>query len=115
MVAYLDAALQEGDAALIAAALGDIARAKAMSQIAHDAGLGLQLYASPAGDKAVARRRATVKGKSPCDETGRPAACVYARCMSLGWRVCHSVGIRSQVVQHERTSAAIWTVAGGKA
>jgi probable addiction module antidote protein len=54
MVAYLDAALQEGDAALIAAALGDIARAKAMSQIAHDAGLGLQLHASPAGDKAVA-------------------------------------------------------------
>ena len=35
MAAYLEAALQEGDAALIAAALGDIARAKGMSQIAH--------------------------------------------------------------------------------
>jgi probable addiction module antidote protein len=36
----LEAALQEGDSALIAAALGDIARAKGMSQIARDAGLG---------------------------------------------------------------------------
>lgn len=40
IAAYLEAALQEGDAALIAAALGDIARAKGMSQIARDAGLG---------------------------------------------------------------------------
>lgn len=40
MVAYLDAALEDGDAALVVAALGDIARAKGMSQIARDAGLG---------------------------------------------------------------------------
>jgi len=40
MAAYLEAALQEGDSALIAAALGDIARAKGMSQVARDAGLG---------------------------------------------------------------------------
>jgi len=40
MAAYLEAALQEGDSALIAASLGDIARAKGMSQIARDAGLG---------------------------------------------------------------------------
>jgi hypothetical protein len=40
MAAYLEAALQEGDCALIAAALGDIARAKGMSQVASDAGLG---------------------------------------------------------------------------
>ena len=40
MAAYLEAALHEGDPALIAAALGDIARAKGMSQIARDAGLG---------------------------------------------------------------------------
>ena len=40
MVAYLEAALAEGDAALIAAALGDIARAKGMSQVASAAGLG---------------------------------------------------------------------------
>jgi hypothetical protein len=38
MAAYLEAALEEGDPALIAAALGDIARAKGMSRIARDAG-----------------------------------------------------------------------------
>lgn len=40
MAAYLEEALQEGDSALIAAALGDIARGKGMSQVARDAGLG---------------------------------------------------------------------------
>jgi len=33
MAAYLDAALEDGDAALVVAALGDIARAKGISQI----------------------------------------------------------------------------------
>jgi probable addiction module antidote protein len=40
MAAYLEAALEEGDSALVAAALGDIARAKGMTQVARDAGLG---------------------------------------------------------------------------
>ena len=40
MAAYLEAALEEGDPRLIAAALGDIARAKGMAQIAQEAGLG---------------------------------------------------------------------------
>jgi probable addiction module antidote protein len=40
MAAYLDAALEDGDTAVILAALGDIARAKGMTQIAHEAGLG---------------------------------------------------------------------------
>jgi probable addiction module antidote protein len=40
MAAYLEAALDEGDPALIAAVLGDIARAKGMSAIAREAGLG---------------------------------------------------------------------------
>jgi probable addiction module antidote protein len=40
MAAYLDAALEDGDPALVVAALGDIARAKGMSQIAREAGLG---------------------------------------------------------------------------
>ena len=41
MAAYLEACLEEanGDAAFIAKALGDIARAKGMSQVARDAGL----------------------------------------------------------------------------
>ncbi|MBS0445055.1 MAG: putative addiction module antidote protein [Proteobacteria bacterium] len=38
--AYLEAALEEGDAALVAAALGDIARARGMTQLARDTGLG---------------------------------------------------------------------------
>jgi probable addiction module antidote protein len=40
MAAYLEAALEDDDPALIAAALGDIARAKGMSQIARETGLG---------------------------------------------------------------------------
>lgn len=40
MVAYLEAALEEDDPRVVAAALGDIARAKGMSQVARDAGLG---------------------------------------------------------------------------
>lgn len=40
MVAYLEAALDEGDAALVAAALGDIARARGMTGVAREAGLG---------------------------------------------------------------------------
>lgn len=35
MAAYLEAALQEGDIALIAAALGDIARAQGVTQVAR--------------------------------------------------------------------------------
>jgi probable addiction module antidote protein len=53
MAAYLEAALQEGDSALVAAALGDIARAKGISQIARDTGLGREsLYKalSPEGN-----------------------------------------------------------------
>ena len=40
MAAYLEAALEEGDASLVAAALSDIAKAKGMSQLARDTGLG---------------------------------------------------------------------------
>lgn len=40
MAAYLEACLEEGDPKLIAAALGDIARARGMTQIARDAGIG---------------------------------------------------------------------------
>lgn len=40
IAAYLEAAFEEGDPALVAAALGDIARAKGMAQIARDTGLG---------------------------------------------------------------------------
>lgn len=39
MIAYLDAALEDGNPALISAVLGDIARAKGMAQIAEKTGL----------------------------------------------------------------------------
>jgi len=38
--AYLEAALEDGDPALVSATLGDIARAKGMSRIARETGLG---------------------------------------------------------------------------
>jgi probable addiction module antidote protein len=37
---YLEAVFEDGDPALVAAALGDVARAKGVSQVARDAGLG---------------------------------------------------------------------------
>jgi probable addiction module antidote protein len=40
MAAYLEAALEENDPTLVAAALGDITRAKGMTQIAKKTGLG---------------------------------------------------------------------------
>ena len=40
IIAYLEAALDDGDSGLVAAALGDIARAKGMTKVARQAGLG---------------------------------------------------------------------------
>ena len=57
MAAYLEAALEEQDPALIAAALGDIARAKGMTQTARDAGLrreSLYKALSPTGNPEFA-------------------------------------------------------------
>ena len=51
MAAYLEAALEEDDPQLFAAALGDIARAKGMTEIARKAGLGREsLYKTLAPD-----------------------------------------------------------------
>jgi probable addiction module antidote protein len=55
MAAYLEACLDEadGDAAFVAKALGDIARAKAMSQVARDAGLSREsLYKALSGERS---------------------------------------------------------------
>lgn len=54
MAAYLEACLTEapGDAALIAKALGDIVRAKGMTQVARDAGLSREsLYKALSGER----------------------------------------------------------------
>jgi probable addiction module antidote protein len=55
MAAYLEACLEEanGDAAIIAKALGDIARAKGMAQVARDAGLSREsLYKALSGQRS---------------------------------------------------------------
>ena len=57
MAAYLEAALEDGDPRMVAAALGDIARAKGMTQVARDTGLGREsLYKalSPDGNPELA-------------------------------------------------------------
>lgn|SRR5687768_6052269 len=57
IAAYLNAAFEDGDPALIAAALGDIARVKGMTSVARSAGLGREsLYKalSPGGRPELA-------------------------------------------------------------
>jgi probable addiction module antidote protein len=54
MAAYLEACLEEakGNATFIAKALGDIARAKGMSQVAREAGLSREsLYKALSGER----------------------------------------------------------------
>ncbi len=54
MAAYLEASIEEadGDAAFVAKALGDIARAKGMTQIARETGLSREsLYKSLSGER----------------------------------------------------------------
>jgi probable addiction module antidote protein len=55
MAAYLEAAMEDakGDAAFIAKALGDIARAKGMTQIARESGLSREsLYKALSGERS---------------------------------------------------------------
>jgi probable addiction module antidote protein len=55
MAAYLEACIQEsdGDAAFIAKAVGDIGRAKGMTQIARETGLSWEsLYKALSGDRS---------------------------------------------------------------
>lgn len=55
MAAYLEACMEDadGDAAFIAKALGDIARAKGMTQVAKDAGLSREsLYKALSGERS---------------------------------------------------------------
>jgi probable addiction module antidote protein len=53
IAAYLQAAIEDGDPALLAAALGDIAKARGMTQLARDTGLSREsLYKSLSGERA---------------------------------------------------------------
>lgn len=81
IVAYLEAALEDGDAALIAAALGDVARAKGMTQLARDTGLsreGLYRSLSAGGNPELATvlrvlRALGLKISLSSDSTPHPA------------------------------------------
>lgn len=53
IAAYLNAAFEDGDTSVIAAALGDVARAKGMTQLAKETGItrdGLYKALSPTGN-----------------------------------------------------------------
>jgi probable addiction module antidote protein len=55
MAAYLEACMEEanGDAAFIAKALGDLARAKGMAKVARDSGLSREsLYKALSGERS---------------------------------------------------------------
>ncbi|MGD0838824.1 MAG: addiction module antidote protein [Polyangia bacterium] len=55
MAAYLESVLDEsnGDASMVAKAIGDIARAKGMSQVARDSGLSREsLYKALSGERS---------------------------------------------------------------
>lgn len=57
IVAYLNAALEDGDSSLVSAALGDVARARGMTQLAHETGItrdGLYKALSPSGNPSFA-------------------------------------------------------------
>ena len=61
---YLTAALEDGDAQVVAAALGDIARAKGMAEVARSAGLSREsLYRalSDSGNPSLATALSVVK------------------------------------------------------
>lgn len=50
---YLRVVVEDGDTALLAAALGDIARARGMTQLSRDTGLSREsLYKSLSGERA---------------------------------------------------------------
>ena len=54
---YINAALEDGDPAIISAALGDVARARGMSQLSNETGVtrdGLYKALSPTGNPSFA-------------------------------------------------------------
>ena len=64
IAAYLEAAFEDGDPSLIAAALGDIARAMGMTQLASQAGVtreALYKALSPTGDPRLSTFLGVIK------------------------------------------------------
>lgn len=64
IIAYLNAALDDGDPALISAALGDIARAHGMTQLAKETGItrdGLYKALSPTGNPSFSTAQKVIE------------------------------------------------------
>lgn len=64
IAAYLNAAFEDGDMSVIAAALGDIARARGMTQLAKETGItrdGLYKALSPTGNPSFDTVQKVVK------------------------------------------------------
>ncbi len=64
IAAYLNAAFEDGDTSVIAAALGDVARAKGMTQLAKETGItrdGLYKALSPTGNPSFDTVQKVVK------------------------------------------------------
>lgn len=64
IVAYLNAALEDGDPSLLSAALGDVARARGMTQLARETGItrdGLYKALSPSGNPSFATVQKVVR------------------------------------------------------
>lgn len=75
IAAYLEAAFEDGDPALINHALGVVARAKGMTEIAQRTGMGRQsLYKG-----AVGRRPSRIQHRPERDARARPEADCYSR------------------------------------
>ena len=100
MALYLEAALEEGDASLVAAALGDIARAKGMTETARQAGVGRKsLYKalSPEGSPELVDDPSS-RGMVPC------LPCVSRAEWIEHGNSCHSLTFRPSVVSSVRES-----------
>lgn len=64
ILAYLNAALEDGNSSLVSAALGDIARARGMTQLAKETGItrdGLYKALSPTGNPSFATVQKVIK------------------------------------------------------
>ena len=64
ITAYINAALEDGEPAVISAALGDVARARGMSQLARETGVsrdGLYKALSPTGNPSLSTFLSVIK------------------------------------------------------
>ena len=98
MVAYLDASIEEadGDAAFLAKALGDIARARGMAQVATDTGLSRESLYKALSSERVPRFDTVLRVVGALGLTLRAEASSAAQRQS-GWKSAASVENSPQI------------------